>query len=66
MGNSADKGVEPPFQVQELEKIHFVAVLNILIVFLDVSEHVVHVVLGRPPLEGHSSDKGRLHSAQHV
>lgn len=51
-----DEGIEPPFQVQELEEIHLILMLYVLIVFDDVCEHVMHVVFGAPPFRGKTTE----------
>jgi hypothetical protein len=49
-GDGGEEGVEPPLEVEEGIEVHLVLVLYVLVVLLDVCEHMVHVVLGRPPL----------------
>ena len=61
-----DEGIEPPLEVQELKEVDLVLVLDVLIEFNDVGEHVVHVVLGTPPLRGKASEEGGLKSAEDV
>lgn len=47
--NSRDQRIEPPLQIQELIEIYFILMLDILIIFLDVCKHMMHVVLWVPP-----------------
>jgi len=38
--------------------------LNILVVFTDIGKHVMHVVLGRPPLQRKTAQKCSLNSSE--
>ena len=40
--------------------------LDILIIFDDVGEHVMHIVFGAPPLRGKTTEEGWLESAEDV
>lgn len=54
-GNCTDKGVKPPLEVQEGVKIDFIVVLNVIIVKLTISEHMMHIVFGGPPFKAEST-----------
>lgn len=61
-----DQRVESPFQVEKFIKIYFVFMLNVFVVLHNVGEHVVHVVLGRPPFNRKPSKKGSLAGTEDI